>query len=106
LEWRNLTRNSGDEQQEGCGRHPILFVAGIWVQNGLLTSGLFEPCINKCPIAPLRCRVGAPAFKPGIKVEMTLGFSPGVWELEHLFVMQPPCILLKGPGQVMLFHGS
>src|SRR6266849_10449611 len=46
-----------------------------------------EPCINNAPLRRLRRRVGAPAFKPGIRLKrlkMTLGFSPGVWKLGHL----------------------
>src|SRR5712692_4329633 len=48
------------------------------------TGKFIDPCINNVPLRCLRRRVGAPAFQAGDKIEMTLGFSPGVWKLGHL----------------------
>ena len=34
-------------------------------------------------------RGGSPGFQAGDKVEMTLGFSPGVWKLERFYGLTP-----------------
>src|SRR6266852_4676820 len=58
--------------------------------------GFIEPCINNAPLRRLRRRVGAPAFKPGIRLKMTLGFSPGVWKLGHLLCSHQIAPALRG----------
>ncbi len=57
-----------------------------------------DSCNKPCPIAPFAAHGGAPAFKPGIKIEMTLGFSPGSWSREIIYADINKCVELVPPS--------